>query len=184
MLQSAGPGAPYVRNDGAVTTSVKSSGVAITFPSGQSDQDLAERIVRRFLHICENPKTRDAMLRFVRGSLSGGWTSRFFYRNLNRMVLRPLAGPAGFHASTLRLQLVTAQLAGLAMMRYVVKLEPLASMSVDELVVVFAPSVRGALTAQPASPAYTWSEERPYPAVDWSRSDPRRQFKMTGRLAP
>jgi hypothetical protein len=158
--------------------------VASSVASGRSEEDLAERIVRRFLHVCENPKTRDAMLRFVRGSLGGGWSSRFFYRNLNRMVLRPLAGPAGFHASTLRLQLVTAQLAGLAMMRYVVKLEPLASMSADELVVVFAPSVRGALNARPASPAYTWSEQRPYPAVDWGRPDVRRQFKMTGRLAP
>lgn len=167
-----------------MTGRVKSSGVAITLPSGQSDEDFAERIIRRFLHVCENPKTRDAMLRFVRGSLGGGWSSRFFYRNLNRMVLRPLAGPAGFHASTLRLQLVTAQLAGLAMMRYVVKLEPLASMSVDELVVVFAPSIRGALNARPTSPAYAWAEDRPYPSIDWSRPDPRRQFKMTGRPAP
>jgi hypothetical protein len=168
---------------------VKSSRVAIPFPNGQagpgqSPEDFAERVVRRFLHVCENPRTRDAMLRFVRGSLSGGWTSRFFYRNLNRMVLRPLAGPAGLHASTLRLQLVTAQLAGLAMMRYVVKLEPLASMSVDELVVVFAPSVRGALHAQPAGPAYAWAEERSYPAVDWAGADLRRQVRMTGRLAP
>jgi hypothetical protein len=49
------------------------------------------------------------------------------------------------HASALRYELVCGQLVGLAMMRYVLQVEPVASTPVDDLVRQFAPAVRATL---------------------------------------
>lgn len=146
------------------------------------EDDFAERVTRRFLGLCESPRTRGVVLRFVRMTLEGGTGSKVLYRYLNKMLFKPLAGPAGLHVSTVRLQLVSSTLAGVAMMRYQVRLEPLASMSVDELVPVLAPAIRGCLAAEPTGQVPAWdSELAPYPRTEWATLDARRQFKLTGR---
>jgi len=60
-------------------------------------------------------------------------------------VLNPVARAMGVETSAIRLELVGAQLIGLAMIRYVLKVEPIASLSVDELVPLMAPPLRSAL---------------------------------------
>jgi hypothetical protein len=45
----------------------------------------------------------------------------------------------------MRLELVASQLIGLAMARYVIQVEPIASASIDEVVALAAPSIRAAL---------------------------------------
>jgi hypothetical protein len=147
--------------------------------------DFAERITRRFLKLCENPRTQRVVIGFVQSTLEGEVRSQRLYKYLNRMVFAPLAGPAGMHVSTVRFQLVASTLAGLAMMRYVVKLEPLASMTVDELVPVLAPAVRGALQAEPVGELPAWDDETaPYPLAERHTLDAHRSWKLTGRLAP
>ena len=51
----------------------------------------------------------------------------------------------GVETSAVRMELVGSQLIGLAMIRYVLKVEPIASLSVDELVPLMAPPLRQAL---------------------------------------
>jgi hypothetical protein len=53
---------------------------------------------------------------------------------LNRTVVNPAARATGVQASALRYELVCGQLVGLAMMRYVLQVEPVASAPVDEIV--------------------------------------------------
>ena len=60
------------------------------------------------------------------------------------MVLNPVARAMGVETSAVRLELVGSQLIGLAMIRYVLKVEPIASLSVDELVPLMAPPLRRA----------------------------------------
>jgi len=158
--------------------------VAIILPGTRSDEDLAERVTRRFFSLCENPRSRRAVLRFVRMSLSGGRSSRIFYSWLNRMVFRPLAGPAGMHVPAVRVQLVGSTLAGLAITRYVVRLEPIASMSLDELVPVVGPPLRGAVIAAPRGAIPAWDvAQAAYPRREWHELDARRHHKLTGRPA-
>ena len=116
-------------------------------PEAQIDReaDFTERLLRRFLLVCENPRTRRRALALVKGSVSNANAGRRFYALVNRIVLNPVARAMGVETSAIRLELVGSQLIGLAMIRYVLKVEPIASLSVDELVPLIAPPLRQAL---------------------------------------
>lgn len=110
-----------------------------------STRDFSERLVRSFLALCENPRTRQGVLRLVRSSVGSARAGRALYKVLNRTVVNPAARATGVQASALRLELVAGQLVGLAMMRYVVQLEPVASAPAEDVVRQFAPAVRATL---------------------------------------
>jgi hypothetical protein len=111
--------------------------------------DFTERLLRRFLLLCESPRTRRRVLALVRGSVSNARAGRRFYALVNRVVLSPVARAMGVEASAVRLELVGSQLIGIAMIRYVLEVEPIASLDVDELVPLLAPPLRQALTGRP-----------------------------------
>lgn len=112
---------------------------------GDPEADFAVRLLRNFLGLCENPRTRQHMLRMVRASVASARAGQAFYRVLNRSVVNPAARATGIHASALRIELVSSQLIGLAMMRYVLQLEPVASTPAEEIVRQFAPAIRATL---------------------------------------
>jgi len=112
---------------------------------GELRGDFAERLLRRFLRLCESPRTRARVLAMVRSSVSTEGGGARMYARLNRMLLHPLARAAGVHASATRWELVAGQLVGLAMMRYVLEVEPIASADSEELVAQFAPAIRAVL---------------------------------------
>jgi hypothetical protein len=108
-------------------------------------QDFTERLLRRFLLLCENPRTQQRALALVRGSVSNARAGRAFYALVNRVVVNPVARAMGVQSSAVRMELVGSQLIGLAMIRYVLKVEPIASLDIDELVPLMAPPLRAAL---------------------------------------
>ncbi len=110
-----------------------------------SATDFSVRLLRTFLGLCENPRSRQRMLRMVRSSVGSGGADRALYRMLNRTVVTPTAQATGIKASALRYELVCGQLVGLAMMRYVLEVEPVASTDTDEIIRVFAPAIRATL---------------------------------------
>ncbi len=114
--------------------------------------DFTERLLRRFLLLCESPRTQRRALALVRGSVSNARAGRAFYALVNRVVVNPVARAVGVESSAVRMELVGSQLIGLAMIRYVLKVEPIASLGVDELVELMAPPLRQALTGS-ADPA-------------------------------
>ena len=71
-----------------------------------------------------------------------------FYALVNRLVVNPVARSMGVQTSAVRLELVGSQLIGLAMLRYVLEVEPIASLEVDDLVPLMAPPLRAALTGR------------------------------------
>ncbi|MCW2794916.1 MAG: Transcriptional regulator, TetR family [Nocardioides sp.] len=87
------------------------------------------------------------MVRLVRGSTGSARAGRVLYRVINRSVLNPVARASGVQASAMKLELVSSQLIGIAMLRYVVEVEPMASASIEEVVVLAAPAIRAALQA-------------------------------------
>lgn len=109
-------------------------------------EDFALRLLRRFLLLCEHPRTQRRMLRMVRQSTRSGADTPKLYRWLNRVVLSPMAQRLGIPASTMKMELVASQLIGIAMLRYVVKVEPFASAPVEEVVALAAPALRAALS--------------------------------------
>lgn len=112
--------------------------------------DVAARLVRRFLRLCESPLTRDRMLRLVQASVDDAGSAQRFYGFLNRRMSGMLGRSRAVHLSTSRVELVGSQLVGMAMLRYVLKVDPVASMSIDELVPMVAAGVRGVLRSEPA----------------------------------
>ena len=120
-------------------------------PSPEASADFTERLLRRFLLLCESPRTQRRALALVRGSVSNARAGKHFYALVNRVVLNPVARAVGVETSAIRMELVGSQLIGLAMLRYVLKVEPIASLTVDELVPLMAPPLRQALgpTAPP-----------------------------------
>jgi hypothetical protein len=113
--------------------------------SADAVTDFSDRLVRSFLGLCENPRTRQGMLRMVRASVGSARSGRALYRVVSRTVVNPAARATGVHASALRYELVCGQLVGLAMMRYVLQVEPVASASIEEIVRQFAPAIRATL---------------------------------------
>ena len=109
--------------------------------------DFSERLLRRFLRLCESPRTRERVLSMVKGAVSTDGGGARMYGRINRMLLHPLARAAGVHASATKWELVTSQLVGLAMMRYVLEVEPIASADTEELIAQFSPAIRAVLTA-------------------------------------
>ena len=110
-------------------------------------EDLAISLVRRFLLLCENPRTRKTMLRMVRGSTGNARAGRRFYRVVSRVVLSPVMRTPGVQVSAMKSELIASQLIGIGVLRYVVKVEPMASASVDEVIELAAPSIRATLRA-------------------------------------
>jgi hypothetical protein len=110
--------------------------------------DLTERVLRRFLLLCESPRTQRRVLALVRGSVSNGRAGKRLYALVNKAVLNPVARSTGVETSAVRLELASAQLVGMAMMRYVLEVEPIASLDRDELVALMAPPLRQVLTGR------------------------------------
>ncbi|WP_182376486.1 hypothetical protein [Nocardioides sp. WS12] len=113
-------------------------------------EDFAIRLLRRFLLLCEHPRTRQRMLGLVRNSTRFGPGAPKLYGWINKAVLNPRFMPISERRqmSAMKAELVASQLIGLAMARYVLKLEPLASATVDEVVRLAAPSIRAALQGE------------------------------------
>jgi hypothetical protein len=111
-------------------------------------RDFTERLLRRFLLLCENPRTQQRALALVRASVSNDRAGRAFYALVNRVAVNPVARAMGVRSSAVRMELVGSQLIGLAMIRYVLKVEPIASLELDELVQLMAPPLRQALVGR------------------------------------
>ena len=109
--------------------------------------DLGANVVRMLLRVWDGP-ARAGGLALVRSAVSNEWTARLLREFLVAQVLRRVLGTLGLAAdeAEARGSLVASQLIGVVMTRYVLKLEPLASASPDELVAAIGPTVQRYLT--------------------------------------
>jgi AcrR family transcriptional regulator len=106
--------------------------------------ELPERLVRTFVSVWDHPVTGTAALAIVRSGLQHDWSARILREFLTTRILRRVIGsvPIDPAEAPLRGALVATQMIGLAMVRYVVKLEPLASADPETVVATVAPNVR------------------------------------------
>ena len=109
---------------------------------------LGERVVRFFLTVWDDPATRGPFLALIRSVASHEESARMFREFITEQVLAKVAAAIGRPNAPLRATLVGSQLVGLAMVRYVVQAEPLASASADEVVAAVAPTVQRYLTGE------------------------------------
>jgi hypothetical protein len=104
-----------------------------------------EVITRRFFELCENPRTRELMMRRLGASARSAVGGRLLFAAVTRLVFRPLLRSRRLDVAAARFELVAAQLGGIAVLRYVTRMEPIASMPVDDLVAMVAPGIQATL---------------------------------------
>ncbi|MEW2318083.1 TetR family transcriptional regulator [Streptomyces bauhiniae] len=109
---------------------------------------VGERLTRFVLGVWENPATRTPLLAIVRSAVNNDTAAAVFRRLIAAQLLRRIAGRLEVPDAELRVELAAAQLVGTAMLRYVIKVEPLASADLERIVARLAPVVQGHLTGE------------------------------------
>ncbi|WRZ91447.1 TetR family transcriptional regulator [Streptomyces sp. NBC_01007] len=107
---------------------------------------VGERLTRFFLGVWENPTSRTPLLAIVRSAVNNDTAAAVFRRLVAAQLLRRVAGRLDVPDAELRVELAAAQLVGVAMLRHVIKVEPLASVDLERIVARVAPVVQGHLT--------------------------------------
>ncbi|KFG02415.1 TetR family transcriptional regulator [Streptomyces europaeiscabiei] len=107
---------------------------------------VGERLARFFFSVWENPATRTPLLAIVRSAVNNEAAAAVFRRIVATQVLRRIAGRLDVPDAELRAELAAAQLVGIAMLRYVIKVEPLASADPEQIIGRVAPVVQAHLT--------------------------------------
>ncbi|GGY94708.1 TetR family transcriptional regulator [Streptomyces olivaceoviridis] len=107
---------------------------------------VGERLTRFVFGIWENPTTRTPLLAIVRSAVNNDTAAAVFRRLIATQLLRRIAAQLELPDAELRAELAAAQLVGCAMLRYVIKVEPLASADLERIIARVAPVVQGHLT--------------------------------------
>jgi AcrR family transcriptional regulator len=104
-----------------------------------------ERMLRVFLSVWDDPTHRLPLLGLVRGLLepSGQKLVRDGFLDV---VVGPIGAALGIDEPERRMPLVASQVFGLIIVRYLLEVEPLASMPPDQVVAIYAPTIQRYLT--------------------------------------
>lgn len=111
---------------------------------------LGERLVRFFLMMCEAGGEGSPFLALLRGAASHPRSAAMLREFIAQAVLGRIAAALDAPDARLRANLAASQLVGLAMVRYIVRVEPLASADHDTIVSALAPTIQRYLTGEVA----------------------------------
>jgi AcrR family transcriptional regulator len=112
--------------------------------AGQQDQTLhgfAESLVRSYLGFVDSDQSRNAILALVRSAVSNEKAAAMLREFLAAELLPVIASRTGHENAPLRASLVAAQLMGVAMLRHVVRLDPVTRATPDEIIALVAPVI-------------------------------------------
>ncbi|MER6179624.1 TetR family transcriptional regulator [Streptomyces sp. NPDC001652] len=109
-------------------------------------ESAGERMTRFVFGLWENPVTRKPLLAIIRSAVNNEAAAAVFRRLVATQLMRRIAGELDTPDAELRAELAAAQLVGVAMMRYVIRIEPVASADVELIIARVAPVVQGHLT--------------------------------------
>jgi AcrR family transcriptional regulator len=106
---------------------------------------VGERLLRTFLGVWDVPANQQALVAFIRTAFVADETAELLRNGIARVVLGaviPQLKAAGVTDPEVRATLVASQLAGLIMARFVLRLEPLASLPAESVVAWVAPNIQ------------------------------------------
>jgi AcrR family transcriptional regulator len=113
--------------------------------------DRGELLVRVFVDRWEDAARDDELILLLRTAVTSEAVAAQLQATLGHLVAGPIAALGSDDAAE-RAAFISAQLLGLALCRYILRLEPLASLSAGDVVAAIAPSVQRYLT-QAVAPA-------------------------------
>jgi AcrR family transcriptional regulator len=106
---------------------------------------MGERLVRGTFDVLKDEQTRQQIIDLFQAGASAGKAAQSLREFLEESVVDRVASVVGIPDARMRAALISSHLIGLAATRYVVRLEPLASASEDEVVRMYAPLIQDLL---------------------------------------
>lgn len=110
-------------------------------------EGVGERFVRFFLGVWRDPASRDPFLGLLRSATTHEQAAAMMREFVSEALLGRLAESLGAPDARFRTELAASHLVGLALLRHVIRVEPLASADEDEVVAYVAPVVQRYLGA-------------------------------------
>lgn len=108
-------------------------------------EQAAEPLLRTFLSVWDDPVLQPGLLATIRRVLEPGG-DKLIREGFLPVVIVPMGERLGVERPDLRMPLVASQVIGLIIARYVLRIEPIASLGTDELVGIYGPVIQRYLT--------------------------------------
>lgn len=105
----------------------------------------AERLLRVFVSVWDDPELRKPLLSMVRG-ITDPAGQVILRDGFLEVVIRPLVAQLSPDRPELRMPVLASQIIGLILVRYLLEVEPVASLPVDDVVAIYAPTLQRYLT--------------------------------------
>jgi AcrR family transcriptional regulator len=109
---------------------------------------VGRRLVAYFLSIWEDADKREPLMGMLRGATTSPHVAQLLRGLLHERVLTPVGDALGQPDSALRMTLCSSQLLGLGIARYILRMEPLASLSPEETIELVGPTLQRYMTGR------------------------------------
>jgi AcrR family transcriptional regulator len=109
--------------------------------AGSEPGRLGERLARFFMERWEDPQTRRSLLAVLRGALTHEESARLLREFLSQQIFAQLTDMDENPPDAFQVELAASHLIGIALLRYGLEVEPIASRSVDSIVELVAPTL-------------------------------------------
>jgi AcrR family transcriptional regulator len=109
---------------------------------------LGERVVGYFLSVWEQSPSREVLIGMLRSAATNERAAAQLRQFFGREVLGRIAARLGHEDAELRATLAGSQLLGLAMARYIIRFDPIASAEPQTIVATIAPALQRYLTEE------------------------------------
>jgi AcrR family transcriptional regulator len=103
---------------------------------------LGERLVRMFLDLWDQAPARETLQAIIRSAVSHPDAARLLRELISTQLVGRVTRHIGRSEPDLRAALIGSQLVGFALMRYIVGVEPLASLGKEQVVQIVAPTIQ------------------------------------------
>lgn len=124
------------------------AGDAVTAVLEEGGDELGRRLAETFFTVWEQEEARRSLLGILRSAMGGEDQAVVAFRQfLTSVLLEHIAPMIRGENGRLRALLMASHLVGIAMTRYVMRLEPIASVSVREIVDLVAPRIQSYVDA-------------------------------------
>jgi AcrR family transcriptional regulator len=107
--------------------------------------EIGERLVRTFLRFWEDPRLRPQFVGVIRSATTSETGAALLREFISSQLFARVA--EALDVPRLNLNAVASQVVGVAILRYVLEMEPMASAGEDELVALLAPTIQRYLDA-------------------------------------
>jgi AcrR family transcriptional regulator len=113
---------------------------------GEGPDGIGERLARYFIGVWENPATRAPLLAIIRSALTHDAAAKVLRGFVLRRVLERIAADLDVPDPKFRAELAASHMIGIAILRYVIQVEPLASADPEDIIAMVAPTLQRYLT--------------------------------------